>query len=303
MVGGVPAAVLLSAFTNAPTGIAVLAAGGVVSGGNPALGQILGRELAEVLGGDLFRFVHPEDLALALDSGRELISRGAPVRVECRFLRPDATPVWVRVSTSRVPGTADQPLHAVMHVEDISDQKALEARLQHQATRDPLTGLGNRALLEQQVQADLAACSAHEAGRDGPRWRYGLVLLDLDGFKALNDSHGHLAGDEVLIEVGARVQGLLGPGEVAVRLGGDEFAVWCPVTTDTAVVRLVDALRVAVAEPLRIGTTTARLSASLGSTTHGGTAHRPDAAPDGDLVLELLRAADIAMYRDKRQRG
>ena len=109
------------------------------------------------------------------------------VRHECRFVLPDERIIWVSVSTSRVPETPERPAHLIMHIEDVSDRKRLEAELSHRALHDPLTGLANRTLLAERMRESL--------GRRGRHTRFGhLFYLDLDGFKAVNDRFGHAVG-------------------------------------------------------------------------------------------------------------
>lgn len=309
---GVAVEDLYSAFVHAPTGIAVLTPTGVVTGGNPALAMILGREVTDLVGGTLFAYTHPDDLPTALASCSAMAAGSVMVvRWDCRFLRPDATTVWVRVSTSRVETRGDRAAHLIMHVEDISEQKALEARLLRQALHDPLTGLGNRALLHQRVTDELCLERTPRDDETSPAHGQGsvcgLVLLDLDGFKALNDAFGHPTGDAALIEVARRVQALLGPADLAVRLGGDEFAVWCPGTTPATVVRLVERLRAAVGAPCRVEGALVQLTASIGSATHtmpdGPQVSDPASGIVTDALAGLLRAADTAMYVDKRRAG
>lgn len=314
---------LRSAFVNAPTGIAVLTPRGVVTGGNPALVVILGRELTELVGGTLFSFTHPDDLPAVANCALMADGSVTVIRADCRFVRPDTSAVWVRVSTSRVAASGGRAAHLIMHVEDISEQKALEARLVHQALHDPLTGVGNRALLHQQVTADLVDTNpdtdtdadAVRGGRGDAVGRVcGLVVLDLDGFKALNDAYGHPAGDAALTEVAHRVQGRLGPRDLVVRLGGDEFAVWCPDTTPTQVRALVDVLRAAIGAPCRVAGSVVQLAASIGSATHTVLPRPgpdlddldlddPGTGPVVDPLAGLLRAADTAMYADKHRVG
>ena len=154
---------------------------------------------------------------------------------------------------------------------------------EHQALHDSLTGLPNRA-------AFLAAVDRLLAGGAGAT----VVLLDLDGFKAVNDTHGHAAGDALLTEVGVRLRAGLRPGEVAARLGGDEFALLLAGTSDQAALRMrLDGLVDAVAAPVALDGTTVTVGASV------GTAQGP---AQGRSVDPLMRAADLAMYQCKRSR-
>ncbi|HTX33346.1 MAG TPA: EAL domain-containing protein [Solirubrobacteraceae bacterium] len=154
-----------------------------------------------------------------------------------------------------------------------------EAKLSHQAVHDPLTGLPNRTLLLDRLRMALAE-------RGDPQ--VALLFVDLDGFKVVNDSLGHDAGDALLVKAAERISGVLRPADTAARIGGDEFAILCktsaPTTTGIAVAkRIIDAL----ASPFRIAGREAFVTASIGIAAHDGT-------PE-----ELLRDADVAMYRAK----
>ncbi len=154
---------------------------------------------------------------------------------------------------------------------------------EHQALHDSLTGLPNRAAFLTAVERRLAD------ERDAT-----VVLLDLDGFKAVNDTHGHAAGDALLTEVGVRLRAGLRPDEVAARLGGDEFALLLAGTSDEAACRArLDGLVDALVEPVALDGTQVRVGASV------GTAHAP---AQGRSVDRLMRAADAAMYDCKRRR-
>jgi PAS domain S-box-containing protein len=169
-------------------------------GANPALALILGRELTELVGGTLFTHTHPDDLPAAHASCAAMATGSVTVlREKCRLVRPDTAAVWVRVSTTRVEAHGEPAAHLIMHVEDISEHKALEVRLLRHARHNPLTGLRNRALLHQRVTTELAhpapgpPPTGVDAG-DVPGRVCALVMLDLDHFKALNDAYGHPAG-------------------------------------------------------------------------------------------------------------
>ena len=203
------------------------------------------------------------------------------------FLRvlPDERIIWVSISTSRVPQTPERSAHLIMHIEDVSDRKRLEAELNHRALHDPLTGLANRALLAERMREVLA--------RRGRHSRVGhLFYLDLDGFKTVNDRFGHAAGDAVLTQLAQRIVALLRTGDVAARLGGDEFAVLCDDTEPQHAVSIAERLRMAAAEPFVVDGSTIKLSAAVGCCA---TDHTDPAA--------LLREADRRMYEGKRRRA
>ena len=277
---------LLSAFENAPIGMAVLTPDGVITACNPAMGRLLERDAADLVGGTFFDVTHPDDLAEVRDRCAEIQDDGAPVlRHDCRFVLPDERVIWVSVSTSRVPATPERSAHLIMHIEDVSDRKRLEAELHHRALHDPLTGLANRTLLAERMREQLVRRGRHaRAGH--------LFYLDLDGFKGVNDRFGHAAGDAVLTQLAQRIVALLRNGDVAARLGGDEFAVLCDDTEPQHAVSIAERLRMAAAEPFLVDGSTIRLSAAVGSCA---TDHTDPAA--------LLREADRRMYEGKRRRA
>jgi diguanylate cyclase (GGDEF)-like protein/PAS domain S-box-containing protein len=284
LVGVVPD--LRSAFDHAPIGMAVLTPTGHVIAANRALGDLLCRDPTSLAGTTMFDVTHPEDLPEARRNC-ELIQAGAPRirRHECRFLLPDGWPVWVLVSTARVPASAGQAEHLIMHIEDIGDRKALEAELIHRALHDPLTGLANRTLLYQRIEA-LAAATADR--------RDCLIYLDLDGFKAVNDAYGHAAGDELLQQVAARMTALLRPDDVCARLGGDEFAVLSRGTGRRRAEAIAARLREAVGRPYTLdGDAVVVITAATGISV-ADRALPPD---------QWLREADARMYEAKRRRA
>jgi len=174
----------------------------------------------------------------------------------------------------------------VLVFQDITDRLAAEKMLRRLAEIDHLTGLANRLLFEQKLSQML--------GRPGGHNRpFALLLLDLDGFKAINDRHGHAVGDFLLKAVAQRLREELRETDVASRLGGDEFAVLLEGTRDAAdAVQIGQKIAVALAQPYDCGGQPLRVGASVGVALHPA---------NGLNVEELLRAADQAMYAAKRQ--
>jgi diguanylate cyclase (GGDEF)-like protein len=163
---------------------------------------------------------------------------------------------------------------------------ALVDQIRHQALHDDLTGLPNQRLLEDRV-----AQALEQARRDGVRT--GLLFIDLDGFKAVNDSLGHAAGDETLRQVAHRITGALRLSDTVARLGGDEFAVLLPRLSQPACAEEVAAkLGELLSEPFHVHGHDVSLGASIGAAVY------PDR---GVTFAELLRAADAAMYVEKRR--
>jgi diguanylate cyclase (GGDEF)-like protein len=176
----------------------------------------------------------------------------------------------------------------------------LQAQLTHQAEHDPLTGLANRARFRERAVRALA-----EARAAGAPWRVAVLAVDLDGFKAVNDRHGHAAGDQVLVETGARLLSATRGSDVVARLGGDEFALLLDhvrAPGDAALVagRIVDA--VAAAVPLDMG---AALWAAVGASVGVALGDHDLPADPAAAYVEMARRADVALYeakaRGKRQ--
>jgi len=164
---------------------------------------------------------------------------------------------------------------------------SLSVKREYQANHDELTGLANRKLLILRTQEALSEAQER-------RQCVGLLLLDLDRFKEVNDTLGHPTGDRLLQTVAYRLTHSVRPGDLVARLGGDEFAVLLPQVRDAASAREVAArLRVALAEPLRLDGMDFDLEASIGIALY------PDHAPDFEL---LMQRADVAMYVAKEQR-
>lgn len=165
------------------------------------------------------------------------------------------------------------------------DLEGRRAQAQALAMRDPLTGLGNRLAFDDGIERML----------DEGMGELALFYLDLDGFKQVNDTLGHGAGDDVLRTIGARLAALMRPNDLLVRLGGDEFVVLRPeYASPDELARLALAIEAALADPVRLGTRALQVGVSIGIAT---------APADGTSGAALLEAADKALYRAKRDRS
>jgi diguanylate cyclase (GGDEF)-like protein/PAS domain S-box-containing protein len=256
---------------------------GVLTYVSPSSTTLIGKAPDELVGSAWREIVHPDDWDAVTTSAQDIEVSGS-FSSEMRLLRADGSSVWVVNSTSSVvdPVTGVAVEYRTS-VRDISDRKRLEAELERQALHDPLTGLGNRILLQSRLEVATA--------RRGPDNDVAVLLIDLDGFKEVNDTWGHALGDEVLRIVASRLGSLARPTDTVARTGGDEFVLLCPETDQVAAVaighRIIESLRA----PLSVNSITVRLGASVGvAHQRGGTAD-PDA---------MLIAADHAMYAAKR---
>jgi diguanylate cyclase (GGDEF)-like protein len=205
---------------------------------------------------------------------------------ETRFAMKSGDELWVELSATRLdPSTS--PAFALIYVHDLTGREQNKKMLESMALHDALTGLANRAVLFPRLD-DLL----HRARRDGGR--VGLLYLDLNGFKPVNDQHGHAAGDAVLVEVARRLEAAVRPGDTAARLGGDEFAVLAAgIAGDEDLTLIADRIHAALAEPIVLPDGAAvTISSSIGAAVGS-----PDTTAD-----QMVRAADVAMYRVKQSR-
>ena len=228
--------------------------------------------------------VHPDDRRDSRTERDEVIAGSVAVgRRETRLLHADGRTVGVMLSSSIVRRDAEL-VELVAHVEDISERKALEARLTHQAMHDGLTHLPNRALFLDRLEIAL---------RRGERadTPVSVLFLDLDQFKAINDSRGHEIGDEVLASTAKRLTSLIRPGDTAARFGGDEFTILCDGASAAEALAIAERIAEVFEAPFTLQRQgDMHLRASIGIATSGSSPVTADA---------LLRDADMAMYAAK----
>jgi diguanylate cyclase (GGDEF)-like protein len=208
-------------------------------------------------------------------------------RVEADLEYPCPAPAigrWFLLRLTRLTGPT--PGVVASHV-NITRRKAAENELAHAASHDPLTGLANRTLLSVRLEAALVPRPGHPRSPD-----VGVLYLDLDGFKPINDTYGHGAGDEVLLAVARRLRDLVRTGDTIARLGGDEFAFVAPRMKPVGLTALVARIGASLAAPHRIHGNPVVVGCSIG--TH--------LASVGDDAAAALQHADHAMYAVKRAR-
>jgi diguanylate cyclase (GGDEF)-like protein/PAS domain S-box-containing protein len=225
----------------------------------------------------------PEQLLAELYQRIGLGAEGACLRHEAELSLPDGGRVWVMIYSRVVPLGRDEPAALLMFA-DITTMKELERELDLKAHRDGLTGLANRSELERFVS---------QAQRDESGGALASIFVDLDGFKCVNDVHGHLVGDAVLIEIANRLSSLAGPGDLVARIGGDEFVIFVRVEGETSqVAAIAERARELCALPVVVGEVHVQVSGSVGLSL-------PE---DSKSPTELLVEADRAMYQNKAAR-
>jgi diguanylate cyclase (GGDEF)-like protein/PAS domain S-box-containing protein len=272
------------AFDDSQVGMGLVSTGGRYQRVNRALCEITGYPEHELLGRTFGEITHPDDVDSDLDALRDLVDgERYGYRTEKRYLHAEGHPVWVSLTVSPVWDADGTVSYLLSQVEDISDRKESEERLTRQALHDSLTGLPNRTLFGDRVRM----ASSRRTGRG-----YAIVYLDLDGFKLVNDTLGHAAGDQVLIEVARRLERLLRGGDTLARLSGDEFALLCEEVVEEEVRTIADRVIDAMAKPIAVQGREITQAASIGIALYSsdGTPIEPD---------QILGDADLAMYRAK----
>ncbi|GAA4706608.1 GGDEF domain-containing protein [Phytohabitans rumicis] len=207
------------------------------------------------------------------------LRRGDHFRVEKSYRRRDGGQIWADLVFSVIRGKDGAPRYTVAMVEDVTERRHLQSQLRHQALHDPLTDLPNRTLFFERLGAALDSADTDA--------RVGVCYLDLDGFKAINDTLGHDVGDQLLCTVASRLAFRLAPRLVA-RMGGDEFVVLVERVSGTAaLVEVAEDALAAVREPVHLGGHVLNVSASV------GVVDRPVGGTD---TAELMKAADTTLY-------
>lgn len=271
-----------AAFRRSTFGMAITDLDGHPSAVNPAICEMLGRSPDELIGRRWTGFTHPEDIPRADSLLAELRAGVESSSTERRFIRPDGSLIWLEVNAHVIRDSGERPLYLMVQMQDISARKAVEAEMAHRALHDGLTGLPHRLLLADRLEHTLAA-STRSGGRTG------VIFLDVDDFKRVNDTLGHEAGDQLLVEVADRLRRCVRPSDTVARFGGDEFVLVCGDVTEDSVAALVTRVTVAMAAQFSIEGSDVPLQTSAGVTLSG----------PNSTVRSLLSEADAAMYRAK----
>jgi len=267
--------------------IMIAAPSGILRYVSPAAAGVYGRPAEELVGSELASLIHPEDLGSVVHEVRRFLAASPAevptTRMECRFRSGNGGWLNVESTVKRHHGGL------IFNSRDVTERVRLQAQLQHNAEHDPLTDLPNRALFTKRVGQALSGRRSSDQGT-------AVLFIDLDGFKAVNDTIGHQAGDELLVQAARRLQDAVRKGDTASRLGGDEFAALIVgdgsrdrTARERQIFELADRLRKTLSQPYRIDGNDVRVAASIGVAF----------SEPGLGAGELLRNADLAMYRAK----
>jgi diguanylate cyclase (GGDEF)-like protein/PAS domain S-box-containing protein len=275
---------------NASEIILVVDGSGLITYGTPSLERELGLVISELEGTPLADLLHPDEVAMAdalLSGVARRSSHSAPSVVDWRVRHADGRYLFFEVLTSNLLDDLNVT-SVVLTMRDVTQRRALEEQLTHQAFHDPLTGLPNRALFQDRVEHALARASRRDT-------TLALAMIDLDDFKVINDTRGHGVGDTMLCEVSRRLEMALRSSTTIARLGGDEFAVLIEDLTDTSQARhLTERMMAPFHKPFVLEDEGVLTSASIGLVLSGG----DEAALS---FTELLRCADLALYAAKER--
>lgn len=274
------------AFDHAPIGMALASPEGRWLQVNHSLCEIVGYDETELLKQNCDTLVHPEDLSDFTSEINQMLEGKALTRqMELRFVHKLGREVWALLGISLLSGTQDETAHLILQIQDITDRKCAENQLLHEAYHDALTGLPNRAWFVEQLEISLKNAKQDEGKL------FGILFLDLDRFKVINDSIGHMYGDQLLVGIAERLRKCLRPCDKVARLGGDEFTILLNDIQDVAeVFEVANRIQEEVAQPFRLSGYETFTTVSIGIAIYNSGYDKPE---------DLLRDADTAMYQAK----
>ncbi len=275
-------------FEMAPIGMAITTINGQLKKVNQALCEALGYKEQELLKLSLADITYPEDLELYQTQQEALLeNKGSDFQIETRYISHDLRIVDTILKVVIVRDSKGQALHFNNQIVDITERKHMEKQLLHDALHDSLTGLPNRALFMDRLDHEL------KRAKTNPDYVFAVLFLDLDRFKVVNDSAGHLVGDQLLVEIARRLEKSVNFTDTVARLGGDEFTILLEnihnIQNAIAVAKKIDlALRI----PFNLQGYELFTSASIGIALSSEGYNKPD---------EIMRDADLTMYSAKEQ--
>lgn len=258
----------------------IITPGGMISYASPALETVLGMTPQAAEGQQVLVLLEPSEHRAARQAWRRIAAGGTDTDLRLRARHADGSVHWLEVTLTH-PLTEPGLDGIVCNARDITEAHQLQQRLQHQASHDALTQLANRAGFDEEAR--------RARGTSAPT---AVLMIDLNEFKPINDTHGHHVGDELLVQVAHRLCGCVRAGDMVARLGGDEFAVLLHNATPDQARSVADRITSALSEPAAIEGQKLQISASVGV-----------AYGSGRELDTLLKHADAAMYQVKRRRA
>ncbi|BAU12171.1 response regulator receiver modulated diguanylate cyclase/phosphodiesterase with PAS/PAC sensor [Leptolyngbya sp. NIES-3755] len=254
---------------------------------NDAFSRTTGYSSGEAIGKSALVLLGEKTSRMEVDRIRDTLKAFEPVRAEVIFYRKNGSHFWVDVNMVPIRNEQGQVTHFVSVMREVTERKIVEEQLRRNAFHDSLTGLPNRLLFMERLSQTV------ERANDNPAQRFALLFLDLDRFKVINDSLGHMIGDQLLIAIARRLEACLSKNDTVARLGGDEFTILLEnIQSDNDATKIAERVQQALSTPFNLNGHEVFTSASIGITLSSTDFDRPE---------DLLRGADIAMYRAKAQ--
>ncbi len=278
--------VFRSAFDCAAIGMALVSPKGKWLQVNRSLCEILGYTEEELLEKNFQDVTHPDDLGPTLASLKNLIKgKTHAYQAEKRYVRKGGELVWGLWTAARIVESETNAMRLIFQVQDITERKLSEERLMHDAFHDALTGLPNRALLIDHIKLTIARSKRREGHL------FAVLFLDLDRFKVINDSLGHMIGDQLLVGVARRLESCLRDGDTVARVGGDEFTILLEdIEHETEAVSVAERIEKEMSQPFHLSGHEVFTTVSVGIAPSSTGYEDPE---------DILRDADTAMYRAK----
>jgi diguanylate cyclase (GGDEF)-like protein len=229
---------------------------------------------------------HKDDFVTAVAGLKSMLKRRSDfLQMEVRHQRRGGGQVWALWNVARFQDGRDDETYLILQLQDITERKQSEEQLRHDAFHDPLTGLPNRALFADHVKLTIARAKRHASRR------FAVLFCDLDRFKVINDSLGHVAGDQLLVEVARRLESCLRQGDTVARVGGDEFTILLDdLTNDSEAVTVAERIQQEISAAIILTGREVFTTMSIGLAVGTGAYSDPE---------DILRDADTAMYRAK----
>ncbi len=275
-------------FEMAPIGMAISTLKGKFKKVNQALSEALGYSQAELLELSFAEISHPDDWVIHRNLERQLIKgQESDFQIEKRFIAKNGRIVDTLLKVLVVRNADGQPLHFNNQIVDITERKYMEQQLLHDALHDALTKLPNRALFMDRLEQQL------KKSQNQKDYLFAVLFLDLDRFKVVNDSVGHLVGDKLLIEIGRRLEGSIAPTDTVARLGGDEFTILLEnIASKSEATLVAESIYQTLTFPFNIEGYELFTTASIGIALSSQGYEKPE---------DILRDADLTMYSAKEQ--
>ncbi len=254
---------------------------------SPSCESLLGYHYSEMLGQEPYTFLHPDERDLVYEEINIYVCNGKPLPITHRMRQKSGNYIWFETLINPILGATGEVVQLQSTSRDVTERVKVQNRLQHDALHDALTGLPNRNLLMERLELAL------QRSRRLKHYCFAVLFLDLDRFKVINDSLGHLIGDQLLIAIAQKLKSILRETDLVCRLGGDEFVILLDEIKDIQeTIRVAERIFTLLRSPFQISGREVYLTTSIGITL--GNANYLEAS-------HLLRDADIAMYRAKNQ--